>query len=58
MGYFMRLIFPTFTHMKEHYPVLNRAPVLLPACWFARLVTKPFVNRRSNMEKLRVLMKK
>ncbi len=57
-GYLMRLIFPTFAHMKEHYPVLKKAPVLLPGCWLLRLVTKPFINRRQNSEKLKTLIKK
>lgn len=58
VGYALRLIFPTFTHMKQHYPVLKKAPVLLPGCWLVRLVTKPFMNRRQNAEKLRMIMKK
>lgn len=57
-GYFFQLIFPTFTHMRQHYPILKKAPVLLPACWFVRLVTKPFINRRQNSEKLRQILKK
>ncbi len=57
-GYLFRLIFPTFQHMRQHYPVLKKAPVLLPACWFVRLVTKPFINRRQNAGKLKTLMKK
>lgn len=58
LGYLARLLFPTFARMKEHYPVLKKAPVLLPGCWLIRLVTKPFINRRQNAEKLRTLMKK
>ncbi|MGN1339463.1 MAG: nucleotidyltransferase family protein [Oscillospiraceae bacterium] len=57
-GYLVRLVFPTFAHMKQHYPVLKRAPVLLPVCWLARLVTKPFVNRRQNAEKMKMIMRK
>ena len=56
--YIFRLVFPTFTHMKRQYPVLKKAPALLPFCWLARLVTKPFINRRANAEKLRMLTKK
>lgn len=58
VGYLIRLIFPTFTHMKQHYPVLKKAPALLPVCWLVRLVTKPFINRRQNADKLRMLIKK
>lgn len=56
--YLMRLVFPTFEHMKQHYPVLKKTPVLLPLCWLARLVTKPFINRTQNMAKVKALMKK
>ncbi len=58
MGYLLWLIFPSFEHMKQHYPVLKKAPVLLPACWLARLVTKPFINRKQNSDKLREILKK
>lgn len=57
-GYFLKLIFPTYEHMRQHYPVLKKAPVLLPFCWFARLVTKPFINRSQNAAKLRTILKK
>lgn len=53
--YLFRLVFPTFRHMKQHYPILKKAPVLLPLCWLARLLTKPFINRRQNAAKLRAL---
>lgn len=55
--YLFRLVFPTFRHMKQHYPVLKKALVLLPFCWLARLVTKPFINREQNRAKLRALTK-
>lgn len=58
LGYALRLIFPTYAHMRQHYPVLKKAPVLLPGCWLVRLVTKPFINRKQNAEKLRMIMKK
>ena len=57
-AYVFRLIFPTFEHMKRQYPVLKKAPVMLPFCWLLRLVTKPFINRRANSEKLKMLVKK
>ena len=56
--YFLRLLFPTFEHIKRQYPVLKKAPVLLPICWLVRLVTKPFINHRANTEKLKMLVKK
>lgn len=57
LHYLFRLVFPTFEHMKQHYPVLKKAPVLLPVCWLIRLVTKPFINRRQNAAKVKALMK-
>lgn len=57
-GYVLRLLFPTFTHMKQHYPVLKKAPFLLPLCWLFRLFTKPFINRRQNADKLRMIIKR
>ncbi len=36
-GALMRRIFPSFAAMKRQYPSLKKAPVLLPACWLARL---------------------
>ena len=57
-AYVFRLIFPTFEHMKRQYPVLKKAPVLLPFCWLLRLVTKPFINRKANAQKLKMLIRK
>lgn len=56
--YLFRLVFPAFEHMKQHYPILKKAPVLLPACWLIRLVTKPFINHKQNAAKVKALMKK
>lgn len=55
--YLLRLVFPTFWHMKQHYPILKKAPVLLPFCWLVRLFTKPFINHEQNAAKLRALTK-
>lgn len=57
-GNLARLIFPAFADMQELYPVLKKAPVLLPACWLLRLVTKPFLDRRRNSENPKMLPKK
>ena len=35
--YLFRLFFPEFKVMKGKYPVLKKAPVLLPAMWIARI---------------------
>ena len=33
---FFRIIFPTYAGMKQKYPVLKKAPVLLPIMWVVR----------------------
>ncbi len=55
--YIMSKLFPNFQHMKQQYPVLKKAPILLPVMWLVRLVTKPFINRKENAEKLKALSK-
>lgn len=57
-GYIRDKLFPNFQTMRYRYPVLNKAPVLLPVFWGVRIVTKPFVNRRQNAAKIKALMKK
>lgn len=37
MAYLVRLLFPEFKIMKEKYPILKKAPILLPATWMARI---------------------
>ena len=47
LGYLLTRAFPPMRKMKRDYPVLRRLPVLLPACWVARLcrfaARKPWV---------------
>ena len=35
-NYIKKLIFPGFKVMKEKYPILKKAPILLPVTWIAR----------------------
>lgn len=35
--YLKQLFFPEYKIMKEKYPILKKAPILLPATWLARL---------------------
>lgn len=44
-GYVVRRLFPPLPTMKQIYPVLDRAPVLLPFCWVARWFSKLFAGR-------------
>ena len=47
LSYLLTRAFPPMRKMKWDYPVLRRLPVLLPACWVARLcrfaARKPWV---------------
>ncbi len=42
----LRLAFPPYAHMKTIYPVLKKAPVLLPFLWIARLFAVLFGKKR------------
>ena len=44
-GYVIRRLFPSLRTMKQIYPVLERAPVLLPFCWVARWFSKLFAGQ-------------
>ena len=50
-------LFPSFAFMKEHFPILRKAPVLLPFCWVARMVRAVTKNRKQNAEKLKTFIK-
>lgn len=56
-AYLRYLVFPPLEMMKNYYPVLRKAPVLLPFCWIARICTRPFRFRKENFEKLKTLLK-
>lgn len=51
-------LFPDLKTMRQRYSVLKKAPVLLPVFWLVRIFTKPFTNRRQNIEKVKALLKK
>lgn len=56
-NYILRLFFPEFKIMKEKYPILKKAPVLLPITWVARILKDIFskettVKARLNKIKL------
>lgn len=56
-AYLRELIFPPLPMMRNYFPVLRKAPILLPFCWIVRIVTRPFRFRKENMEKLKTLVK-
>lgn len=43
-----RLVFPTFSVMKDKYPILEKLPVLLPFTWGARLI-QDFFSKEANV---------
>lgn len=57
LNYLFKAIFPDFFYMKQTYPILKKAPVLLPFCWLARLM-KSITNYKETAAKLRVLTKR
>lgn len=52
-GYLFKKLFPNLKFMREQYPVLRRAPVLLPFCWVVRWVKALTVNRKSTAVKFK-----
>lgn len=58
MAYLVRLLFPEFKIMKEKYPILKKAPILLPATWMVRIFKDIFSkettvkNRLDTMKKI------
>ena len=57
-SYILSKLFPDLKTMQQRYSLLNKAPVLLPVFWVVRAITKPFTNRRQNVEKIKALLKK
>lgn len=43
--YYIKLFFLPYSHMRERYPVLKNAPVLLPFFWIYRAVNTAFFNK-------------
>ncbi|WP_026506627.1 nucleotidyltransferase domain-containing protein [Butyrivibrio sp. MC2013] len=50
----LRYYFPSIDRMKEHYPVLEKAPFLLPATWIHRGITG--VSDKSKMDRRKKLV--
>jgi hypothetical protein len=47
----VKLVFPPYSGMAMHFPVLKKAPFLLPVMWLVRWVELIFVRRKSALEK-------
>lgn len=43
--YFLKNWFPSAKDLAFRYPVLNKAPILLPVCWLRRIFYSLFFNR-------------
>lgn len=47
----VKLVFPPYSGMAMHFPVLKKIPILLPIMWPVRWCELLFVRRKSAMEK-------
>lgn len=47
LRYFLKIWFPPAIELCKKYPVLKKAPVLLPVCWVRRGFSSLFLNRTS-----------
>ena len=47
----LKLVFPPYSGMAMHFPVLKKAPILLPIMWPVRWFELLFVRRKSALEK-------
>ncbi len=56
-SFLLERFFPNLAYMQDQYPVLRKAPVLLPFFWIVRMVKGATVNRRQNMEKFKAFKK-
>ena len=55
--YLLSRIFPCFKTMKIKYPVLNRVKLLLPFCWFHRIIRMLLgKNRKESVSDLRLVL--
>jgi len=48
--YFLKNWFPSAKDLSFRYPVLEKAPVLLPICWIRRIFYSLFFNRNAFKE--------
>lgn len=50
-------LFPRLSYMREQYPVLRKAPILLPFCWAVRWVKAATVDRKATKAKMNAFKK-
>ncbi len=46
--YTLRRLFPPARNISTRYPILKKAPILLPFCWIIRIITAIFTERSRN----------
>lgn len=56
--YLLERFFPSLSYMQDQFPVLKKAPVLLPVFWIVRMFKGATVNRKQNIAKFKALNKK
>lgn len=57
-AFLLERFFPSLAYMQDSFPILKKAPVLLPLFWIVRMVKGATVNRKQNMEKFKAFRKK
>ena len=51
-NYVRRLLFPEYKVIKQRYPILKKAPVLLPVAWGVRILTDIFSKKASLKQRM------
>lgn len=54
-NYLLRLFFPKYKSMKEKYPFLEKAPILLPITWGIRIIKDIFSKETTIKERMRTM---
>lgn len=56
-AYCLPRFFRPLSEMKRHYPVLEKAPILLPVFWVVRIVSMMLYNEKSFWQHLRLVFR-
>lgn len=51
--FLLERFFPNLAYMQDQYPVLRKAPLLLPVFWIVRMIKGATINRKQNMQKFK-----
>lgn len=55
LSYLISRIFPKKSFLKIKFPILEKWPVLLPACWFIRIISGSFIKSKNIRKELAML---